>query len=135
MQDEDSAEGKAEVAGANRLPGNATVSISSGSVSYKTNVTLTARASNIPSGYYVAIFEGEKQLARGDNQSVSYCVGPMTNTRSFTAKIVDVDGAVQEDESGNAIEKSSTVSVDTGFFSRLTAFIKGLFNSLPSETI
>ena len=56
---------------------------SSATVSYKTKVRLTATADNVPAGYYLAVYEGGVQRAKGDNKSVTYDAGEMTESATF----------------------------------------------------
>ena len=104
-------------------------------VDYKADVTITATATGVPSGYVVALYDGNTQIAKGDNASVSYHVGNMTANRTFTAKIVDGSGNVQKDGSGNELSKNVEVTVNTGFFAKIVAFFRGLFGSLPKVEI
>lgn len=104
-------------------------------VDYKADVTITATASGVPDGYYVALYDGSALLNKGDNASVSYHAGPMTANRTFTAKIVDGSGNVQKDGSGNELSKNVEVTVNTGFFAKIVAFFRGLFGSLPKVEI
>ncbi len=105
------------------------------SVDYRTKVKVYATAKNVPAGYYVAIYDGNAQLAVGNNTSVIYNAGEMTYSKTFTAKIVDANGNVQKDNTGANLQKDIKVTVNTGFFAKLIAFFKGLFGSLPTVEI
>ncbi len=108
---------------------------SSAAVDYRSIVTVTATATGVPEGYVLAIFDGNTELARGDNKSVSYKVGEMKSGRTFTVKVIDVNGNVQKDSSGTELSKTCEVKVNSGFFKKLIAFFKGLFGLLPSIEI
>ena len=107
---------------------------SSASVDYRTDVTITATASNLPSGYFLAIYDGDTLLAKGDNSSVSYHAGEMRNSKTFTVKVVDSNGAVQSNSSG-ALQKDININVSSGFFAKIIAFFKALFGLLPKVEI
>ncbi len=114
---------------------NMSISVKDGSVSYKSIVTLTAKASGVPSGYFAAIYDGDKLLTKGSNEYVEYELGQMTSTHTYTIRIIDSSETVQKDKSGNPLEKTSTINVDTGLFSKITAFFQSLFNALPRVTV
>ena len=107
---------------------------SSASVAYRSDVTITATASNLPSGYFLAIYDGNTLLAKGDNSSVSYHAGEMRNSKTFTVKVVDLNGAVQCNSSG-ALQKDININVSSGFFAKIIAFFKSLFGLLPKVEI
>ncbi len=109
---------------------------SSASVDYRANVTITATADNVPSGYVLAIYDGNSELTRGDNKAVSFKAGNMTANRTFTVKVIDPNNkAVQKDSNGAELSKNCEVKVNTGFFAKLIAFFRGLFGSLPNVEI
>ena len=123
-----------------KLPDNPTANAAlnvkaSASVDYKADVTITATATGVPSGYVVALYDGNTQIAKGDNASVSYHVGNMTASKTYNVKIVDANGNVQKDGSGNDLSKNVEVTVNTGFFAKIVAFFRGLFGSLPKVEI
>ena len=107
---------------------------SSASVAYRSDVTITATASNLPSGYFLAIYDGNTLLAKGDNSSVSYQAGEMRSSKTFTVKVVDSNGAVQSNSSG-ALQKDININVSSGFFAKIIAFFKALFGMLPKVDI
>ena len=118
------------------LVGKAKLNVkSSATVDYRATVTVTATASGVPSGYYLAVYEGNTLKQKGDNKSVSFNVGEMTADKTFTVKIIDGKNAVQKDSNGNAHQKNVEVKVKQGFFDKLIAFFKGLFGSLPKVEI
>ena len=108
---------------------------SSATVDYRSIVTITATATGVPEGYVLAIFDGNTELARGDNKSVSYKVGEMKSGRTFTVKVIDANGNVQKDSSGAELSKTCEVKVNSGFFAKLIAFFRGLFRLLPNIDI
>ena len=105
-------------------------------VDYKSNVIVTATASGVPTGYVLAIYEGNTFRTQGDNTKVSYPVGQMTAGRTFTVKVIDPSTkVVQKDSSGAELSKNCEVKVKTGFFDKLIAFFKGLFGALPNVEV
>ncbi len=119
----------------NNPTASATINLkSSASVAYRSDVTITATASNLSSEYFLAIYDGNTLLAKGDNSSVSYHAGEMRNSKTFTVKVVDSNGAVQSNSSG-ALQKDINVNVSSGFFAKIIAFFKALFSRLPKVEI
>ena len=105
-------------------------------VEYAATVTVKAKATGVPKGYYVALYEGNNQLAKGSNTEVSCTFkGEFTGSKTITAKIIDNDGNVQKDGSGNYLSANFEVKAKSGFFAKLIAFFKRLFKSLPSVTV
>ena len=104
-------------------------------VDYKSTVTVVARATGVPAGYFVAIYDGDTQLVKGDNTTAQYTANKMTAGKTFTAKVVDANGAVQKDGSGADLAKNVEVGVKTGFFAKIAAFFRGIFGLLPKITI
>ncbi len=114
----------------------ATLNVRSGStVSYRSRITVTATAENVPEGYSLIICDGNAQLAKGDNKSVLYNAGEMRESRTFTIKVIDSNGNVQKDGNGAELCKPCAVIVKSGFFNKLVAFFKALFKKLPSVEI
>ncbi|MBR2731115.1 MAG: InlB B-repeat-containing protein, partial [Clostridia bacterium] len=107
----------------------------SASVEYRADVTIKATATGVPAGYVLAVYDGNTQVAKGDNASVSYHVGNMKAGKTYDVKVVDANGNVQQDGSGNDLSKSCAISVNDGFFAKIIAFFKGLFGALPKITI
>ena len=103
-------------------------------VDYRSKVTITAAADNVPSGYFLAVYEGNNQVAKGDNARVSYSAGEVKNNRTFTVKVVDSNGTVQKSDS-ETLQKDVEVKVNSGFFAKIIAFFRGLFGSLPEVEI
>ncbi|MBQ7546230.1 MAG: hypothetical protein IJT41_04610 [Clostridia bacterium] len=99
-------------------------------VGYKSTVTVTVTAEDVPEGYFVALYEGDTQLAKGDNKTVSYTMTKMKASKTLTAKIIDSNGNVQSTADGK-LEKEIKITVKTGFFDKVKAFFLGLFGLLP----
>ena len=102
----------------------------SATVGYKSTVTVTATAEDVPEGYFVALYEGDTQLAKGDNKTVSCTMKRMPEGKTLTAKIIDSNGNVQSNADGK-LEKEIKITVKTGFFDKVKAFFLGLFGLLP----
>ncbi len=115
---------------------NAVLSVGkSTTVDYRTDVTLTAFANNIPDGYYLAVYEGDSLKETGTNNKVSFRIGEMRDGKTYTVKVVDENGTVQKDGNGKELSAKVEIKVKTGFFSKLIAFFRWLFSSLPSVEI
>lgn len=102
----------------------------SATVGYKSTVTVTATAEDVPEGYFVALYEGDTQLAKGDNKAVSYTEPKMKEGKTLTAKVIDLNGNVQSNADGK-LEKEIKITVKTGFFDKVKAFFQSLFGLLP----
>ena len=103
-------------------------------VDFKSTVTVTAKATDLPEGYFVALYDGDTQLAKGDNKTVSCTMTKMKDSKTLTAKAIDANGSVQSNADGN-LEKAVTVTVKAGFFAKVKAFFRGLFGLLPKITL
>lgn len=108
---------------------------SSATVDYKANVTVTATATGVPDGYLLAIYEGNYLRALGNNMIVSYNAGTITANRTFTVKVIEKNGNIQKDESGNDLTAKCEVNVKSSFIDKLIAFFKGLFGALPNVEV
>ncbi len=104
---------------------------SSATVDYRTKLTVTAYGTNIPAGYRLAVFNGDKLLATGDNNSVSYYAGEITSDTNFLIRVIDSNNNILE----TAPKRVAKVTVNNGFFARIVAFFRGLFGMLPEKTI
>ncbi len=109
--------------------------VASKDVDYRSKVTITAAADNVPEGYKLAVYDGSTRLASGDNEKVSYYVGEMKESKTFTIKVIDSSGIAQKDVDGNEIAANTKVNVNTGFFARIVALFRGIFRALPSVTV
>lgn len=83
----------------------------------------------------IAIYDGNTQLAKGDNTTARYTADKMTAGRTFTAKVIDANGAVQKDGSGADLAKNVEIGVKTGFFAKIAAFFRAIFGLLPMISI
>ena len=113
----------------------AVINATGGSVDYRTKTTFTATATGVPEGYYLAIYDGTTQLAKGTNTSVTYNLGELKSSKNLTVKVVDASGNVQKDSSGNELSKDVTITVNSGFWQKIVAFFKSLSGSLPTKEI
>ncbi|MCR5151459.1 MAG: DUF6273 domain-containing protein [Clostridiales bacterium] len=112
-----------------KIPSNTTVE-------YSSKVTIKATATDVPSGYYVALYDGSTLLEKGSNTEVSYTFpGEFKSEKNLTVKIIDGSGNVQKDGNGKDLTASFTVKAKTGFFAKLIAFFRRLFGSLPAVTV
>ena len=109
---------------------------SNAEVEYAATVTVKAKATDVPEGYYVALYDGNTFLKKGSNTEVSYTFpGEFTGTKNITAKIIDNDENVQKDGNGTDLTASFEVKAKSGFFAKLMAFFKRLFRSLPAVIV
>ncbi|MBR3621147.1 MAG: hypothetical protein IKN56_06530, partial [Clostridia bacterium] len=104
-------------------------------VDYRSNVTVTATATGVPEGYYLAIYDGAALKSKGSNTKVIFKAGEMTSGKSFTVKVIDSNKTVQKDSSGAELAANCEVKVKTGFFDKIIAFFRGLFGLLPSVEV
>ncbi len=110
------------------LFGKVRFSVKSGEVYKNSKVTVIAKASNIPDGYILAVFDGGKEVKRGDRTSVTYEINdPVAQDKTLTVKIIDAAGDVQKDGSGKEPTAKIEIKVKTGFFDIIIAFFKKLF--------
>ncbi len=100
-------------------------------IDYRSIVTIKATAENVPEGYHLALYVNGVKVKDGDNKSVSYTYGEIKSDINYTVKVIDANGKVQKDGSGNDLSKDSKVTVNAGFFKKLVAFFKWLFKTLP----
>lgn len=115
---------------------SAVINTKNGTVNYKSTVTIIATANNVPTGYYLAIYDEDGiQLAKGDNQSVSTELKKMTQTRTLIASIVDDEGIVQRGSNYQVLSKEVTITVKSGFIDRVVAFFLRFFGIRKNVTI
>ena len=101
-------------------------------IDYRSKVIITATADNVPDGYKLAIYLGSQKVAEGDNKSVSYEYGELKSDLNYSVKVIDANGKVQKDSSGNDLSKDGgKITCKAGFFQKLIAFFRGLFKALP----
>lgn len=105
-------------------------------VEYAATVTVAAKATGVPKGYYVALYDGKTLLKKGSNTEVSYTFpGEFTSTKNITVKIIDSKGNVQKDANGKNLTGTVEIKAKTGFFDKFIAFFKRLFKTLPAVTV
>jgi hypothetical protein len=105
-------------------------------VEYAATVTVKAKATGVPEGYYVALYDGKTLLEKGSNTEVSYTFSDeYRETKTLTVKIIDDDENVQKDGSGKDLTADFEVKAKSGFFAKLIAFFKRLFKALPAVTV
>ena len=101
-------------------------------VAYAAWVIVKAKATGVPEGYYVALYDGETLLEKGSNTEVSYeFPGEFKTTKKITAKIIDDNGDVQKDSDGNDLTATFEVKARSGFFARLIALFMRMLRSYP----
>ncbi|MBR6334532.1 MAG: leucine-rich repeat protein [Clostridia bacterium] len=110
------------------------------SVTYRTKVTVTASVKNLPAGCCLAIYEkgGKEPLkkAKEEETFISYNVGEMKSSKTFTVKVIDKAGNVQKNPDKSLMQKDVEITVTgTGFFQRIIAFFKYLFSPVPTKTV
>lgn len=115
---------------------------SSTTVDYRSKVNITATASGVPDGYFLAIYSGNTLLEKGTKDKVSYTPKDSNNKPAelksditYTVKVVDGKNAVQKDSDGKDLTANIEIKVKQGFFDKLIAFFKGLFGLLPTVEI
>lgn len=105
-------------------------------VDYLSRVTVTARAAGVPVGYYVALYDGETELARGDNAAVTHTLdGYLKTDRALTAKVIDAGGTVQKDADGRPLQCEARITVKKTFFAKLVGILKSWFGIHSKKTI
>ena len=110
------------------LMGKVKFSVKSGEVYKNSKVTVIAKASNVPDGYILAVFDGGKEVKRGDRTSVTYEItDPVAQDKTLMVKIIDAAGDVQKDGSGKEPTAKIEIKVKTGFFDIIIAFFRKLF--------
>ena len=115
---------------------------SSTTVDYRSKVNITATASGVPDGYFLAIYSGNTLLEKGTKDKVTYTPKDSNNKSlelksdvTYTVKVIDGKNAVQKDSNGKDLTANVEVKVKQGFFDKLIAFFKGLFGLLPTVEI
>ena len=93
-------------------------------------------AEGVPEGYYVALFDGETELARGDNASVTHTLdGYLKTDRTLTAKVIDAGGIMQKDADGRPLQCEARITVKKTFFAKLIGILKSWFGIHSKMTI
>ncbi len=113
------------------LFGKVRINVKSDEVYKNSEVTVVAKASNIPDGYILAIYDGgSKPAAIGDSTSVTYEMSELVaQNKTLTVKVIDASGKVQKDGSGKELSAKIEIKVKTGFFDLIIAFFKKLFGA------
>ena len=95
--------------------------VNSRTVDYRTTITFTAAADNMPEGTTIIWYKDGQRAGTGEKFTVKEAREAFT----VQAKIVD--------ESGNILDSTETelVKVKTDFFSKIIAFFRMLFGKLP----
>ncbi len=111
-------------------------------VDYRSKVNITATASGVPDGYFLAIYSGNTLLEKGTKDKVTYTPKDSNNKpielksdTTYTVKVIDGKNAVQKDSNGKDLTANVEIKVKQGFFDKLIAFFKGLFGLLPTVEI
>lgn len=105
-------------------------------IDYRSIVTITAKADNVPNGYKLAIYLGSQKVAEGDSKSVTYEYGELKSDLNYSVKVIDANGKVQKDSNGNELSKDGgKITMKKTFFGMIIAFFRGLFKSLPKVEV
>ncbi len=115
---------------------------SSTTVDYRSKVNITATASGVSDGYFLAIYSGNTLLEKGTKDKVSYTPKDNNNKPAelksdvtYTVKVIDGKNAVQKDSNGKDLTANVEIKVKQSFFDKLIALFKGLFGLLPTVEI
>jgi hypothetical protein len=108
----------------------AKIYVKSDEVYKNSKVTVKAKATGVPDGYVLAVYDGGKPVATGTNTSVTYEIPNLVaSDKKLKVKIIDKDGNVQKDASGKDLSEIIEIKVKLGFFDLIIAFFKKLFGS------
>lgn len=99
-----------------RNPGSATIKYGE---TLKLTAEMTSRVEGVSIHWFV---DGEK---RGDGETFEIKIE--SGSRTVAVKLVDSEGNVLRDASGNEISDSQQVNVKSGFFQKIISFFKDLF--------
>ena len=91
-------------------------------INWKFKAQMKAEAKDMPSGYHVAWFEGDKNVCDKDE----FTTESLTDNHTYTAKIADSAGKAV---SAASQEKSVTIEVKSDFFTKIISFFMRLFGS------
>ena len=105
----------------------------SGTVDYRTKVTVRASAQNLPDGARIVLCDENGNIIKNGSAYINHDLGEMTQTRTFTVKAVSSDGSTVENSDGTSAQGSFTITVNSGFFKRIIAWFRALFNALPEK--
>ncbi len=108
---------------------NATLSIKnntgSKTINYGETLKLTSIVNNKPYEAEIYWYVDGVLMGEGEIYNVSFDSG----TKIVTAKLVDVNGIILENASGNEISDSEEVTVKSGFIQKIISFFKNLFGA------
>lgn len=117
---------------------NTVVSTSKGgAVSFKTNVTVTAKATNVPSGYVLAVYvNGKRNEVKPDSgKTASFSQTIKNASADITVKaVIEKNGTSVV--INNNLAKTYTVTVKNSFLDKMLAFFTFIFDGFkrPSKT-
>lgn len=96
---------------------------SSKTINYGETLKLTASVNNKPTEATIVWYVDGVKKGEGETFNVSFESG----TKTVEVKLLDANGNVIKNASGNEIKDSETVTVKAGFFQKLISFFKNLF--------
>lgn len=94
-------------------------------INYGETLRLTAITANMPEDAKIYWYVDGIKKGEGETFNVSFESG----TKTVEVKLVDADGNVLKNASGNEISDSEEVTVKVGFFQKLISFFKNLFGA------
>ena len=108
-----------------RMKATVTIKNNNGSntIKYGETLRLTAITTNMPVDAKIYWYVDGEKMGEGEIFNVSFDNG----TKTVEVKIVDSDGNVLKNASGNEIKDSENVTVKGGFFQKIISFFKNLF--------
>ena len=92
-------------------------------INYGENLSLTATVTDKPVDAKIYWYVDGDKKGEGETFNVSFNSG----TKTVEAKLVDANGNILRNASGNEISDSEEVTVKSGFFQKLISFFKNLF--------
>lgn len=99
---------------------------------YRSKVTVIATTQNLPDGCRLVI-SGNGKSATGKVKA-TLTIDEIRETTTFTVKVLDKNNKVLVNSDGTVLEKEFTIEVNSGFFAKIIAWFKALFNLLPEYT-
>lgn len=94
-------------------------------INYGETLRLTTVTTNMPTDAKIYWYVDGVKKGEGETFNVSFENG----TKTVEVKLVDADGNVLKNASGNEISDSEEVTVKAGFFRKLISFFKNLFGA------
>jgi hypothetical protein len=111
--------------------------VKSGEVYKNSKVTVIAKATGVPEGYVLAVYDGgNTPVATGDKDRVEYEIPKVVSkTKLLTVKVIDKDDNVQKNANNEELSENIEIKVKSGFFNLIIAFFRRLFrmNSVTIE--